>query len=254
MVLDRVVDRAILENRPDVAVFLGFTFVMVGFVSSVFLFNSAISISMVGLSSLLILPYMIKILKPDSPDYTSIFSRRNKYLKFYAFLFLGMSLAYTLLFGTLSPAMLEKSFSNQLEVVGSGVGGMLAFPTLFYIQIVANNLLIVSIAIILSFVYGAGSVFVLNYNASIAGVVYGSAINAFLWGGIPLFSNPIAYLPHTILEILAYLIAALAGTIITKPLTKENGRLIGRDASIMVAAAYILIFVAAWVEVTVPFL
>ena len=84
--------------------------------------------------------------------------------------------------------------------------------------------------------------------------MWGSAINAFLWGGIPLFSNPIAYLPHTILEILAYLIAALAGTIITKPLTKENGRLIGRDASIMVAAAYILIFVAAWVEVTVPFL
>jgi len=256
MVLDRIVGRDLLSNKPDVALFIGFVFTIVAFVTSYLIFISEMSTAMIGFASLLILPYIIKIMRPDSPKYTSVFAKNNPSIKFFAFLFIGMALAYTILFGVLSPNVRDIAFDNQLNVISSrffAATGSFMNPTLFY-EIVANNIMIVAIAVILSYFYGSGAIFVLNYNASIAGIVYGSSISQLIWGGSTLFSNPILFLPHTIIEILAYLLAAIAGLALSKPLTDRNSGLIKRDVSILVIIAIVLIVVGGFVEVTVPFL
>ncbi|HLD78791.1 MAG TPA: stage II sporulation protein M [archaeon] len=250
MVLDRAVERSLLEHKPDVAAIIGFLFVLVGFLSALFMFSAAISVAMIGLSSMLMVPYVMKIVKPDEPSYASVFGKRNKSIAFYGFLFLGMAVAYTLLFGVLNPALLERTFGVQLDAISVTISGRFWSPGI-YLGIVANNLLIVCIAILLSFVYGTGAVFILNYNASIAGVVYGSSLNALLWGGIPLFAHPLAYLPHTIIEITAYLLAALCGNIITKPMRGKRSP-IPRDAALLLGLSLGLIFLGGWVELVVP--
>lgn len=256
MVLDRIVGRVLLKSKPDVALFIGFVFTLIGFGTSYLIFRSGVSVAMIGLSSLLILPYIIRIFKPESSEYKSVLSSRNPSLKFFAFLFIGMALAYTILFGILSPNIRDASFENQLEIISGRMaapGGMF-FNSGLFIEILTNNMLIVTIAVVLSYFYGSGAIFVLNYNASIAGIVYGSSISALLWGGNPLFAAPLLYLPHTILEILGYLLAAVAGITLSKPLTKKNAKLIERDVGILVVAAVVLIIVGAAVEVVVPFM
>jgi len=258
MVLERIVGQSLLRQKPDVGIFIGFIFTLIGFATSYLIFVAGMSVAMIGFSSLLILPYIMKIMKPESPEYTSVFSKKSPSIMFFVFLFLGMALAYTILFGILRPDIRDISFRTQLDIIGGDfsrqlVSGAFGLPTIFY-EIVLNNLTIVAIAVVLSYFYGSGSVFVLNYNASIAGIVYGSVINSLIWGGIPLFANPILYLPHTILEILGYLLASIAGITISKPLTDKNTRLIERDSIILVAAAVALIIIGGLVEVTVPFL
>jgi len=258
MVLERVVGRSLLEKKPDVALFIGFVFTLIGFTTSYIIFFSGMSVAMIGFSSLLILPYIMKIMKPESSKYTSVFARNNPSIKFFVFLFLGMALSYTILFGVLRPDMRDTAFDTQLTIIGAKFAGdfstgMFGLPSIFF-EIISNNLIIVVVAVALSYFYGSGAIFVLNYNASIAGIVYGSWLNTLIWGGYPLFGAPILYLPHTILEILAYLLAAIAGITISKPLTGRNIGLIRRDTVLLIAVAVALILVGGIVEVTVPFL
>ena len=258
MVLERLVGKSLLKKQPDVAFFLGFVFTLLGFATSYLIFVSGMSVAMIGWSSIMILPYIIKIMRPDSPEYQSVFSPGSPSIRFFASLFIGMALAYTILFGILNPTIRDMAFDTQLSIIGGRFGddltaGMFGLPNLFY-EIISNNLLIVAIAIVLSYFYGSGAIFVLNYNASIAGIVYGSSINALIWGGIPLFSSPMLYLPHTILEIMAYLLAAIAGISLSKPLTKKNTSMIKRDSIILITAAAGLILLGGLVEVIVPFL
>ncbi|MBI4181400.1 MAG: hypothetical protein HY520_00330, partial [Candidatus Aenigmarchaeota archaeon] len=182
--LERVVGRKLLDNQPDVALFIGFVFTLIGFGTSFLIFRSSVSVAMIGLSSILIVPYILKVARPESPSYTSVFSRKNPSLLFFAFLFLGMALAYTILFGILAPDIRDSAFRNQLDVIGGRAFGSAGsfFDTALFAEIFTNNMMIVAIAVILSYFYGSGSIFVLNYNASIAGIVYGSPLAALLWG------------------------------------------------------------------------
>ncbi len=266
MVLERIVGKSLLDKKPDVALFIGFMFTLVAFATSYVIFSSGMSVAMIGFSSILILPYIMKIMRPESPQYTSVFNKQNPSIKFFAFLFIGMALAYTLLFGMLRPDMRENAFQTQISVIegrftGEAAAGMFGLPQVFY-EIMFNNLLIVIIAVLLSYFYGSGAIFVLNYNASIAGIVYGSWINVLIWGPPSLwgvsgalhevYASWLLFLPHTIIEILAYLLAAIAGLAITKPLTRENSRLIRRDSVVLMTLAFALVVIGALVEVSVP--
>ncbi|MFH1835772.1 MAG: hypothetical protein ABH851_06255, partial [Methanobacteriota archaeon] len=68
MVLDKFVDARLLRTRTVYAVPTAFFFVLLGFVSSMLVFSSQISVVMVAFSSLLILPYVIKIFEFDELD------------------------------------------------------------------------------------------------------------------------------------------------------------------------------------------
>lgn len=100
-----------------------------------------------------------------------------------------------------------------------------------------NNLLVVFAAVLLSFLYGAGGLFLIAWNASILstviinylsttifhtpfqGIVYGSA------KGLVVF---LSFMPHGFFEILAYFIASIAGAILAHHLTTNTFKSIFR--------------------------
>jgi len=133
----------------------------------------------------------------------------------------------------------------------------------FFIDIVSNNVTIVLICVLLSLFYGAGAIFILNYNASILGVIYGSSVRPLIWGmeGVPMvFSSILVFVPHTFLEILGYLMAAISGGILSNAFTVRmdtmegvrTGRLFLRDSVIFLVFAMALIIAGGFVETVLP--
>ena len=244
----------LLKKRPAFAAIAAAFFVLIGFIAAFFVFSSSMSIAMIAFGSLLLLPFIIKILEPNT-DYeppkgkplrlSDIFKTHNRLIVFYVFLFFGMALEYTLLFAVLPPTLSDTAFSNQMALIGPA--GQFGLPDMFA-SILGNNVMILIIAFALSVFFGAGSIFVLNYNASIAGVLYGSTFRTLLWGTPPVAANLLFFLPHTILEILAYLLAAVGGGILVRGLTKENVR----DSAVLFVISLMVLILAAWVEVQVP--
>ena len=68
MVLDKLIDTRLLRTKPVFAVPTALFFTLLGFVSSVLVFSSEVSVVMVAFSSLLILPYVMKIFEFDELD------------------------------------------------------------------------------------------------------------------------------------------------------------------------------------------
>ncbi|MBI2583379.1 MAG: stage II sporulation protein M [Candidatus Aenigmarchaeota archaeon] len=276
LVFVRIIYPGLLRKKPSFAAITAAFFVLLGFFVSFFIFQAALSIAIIAFSSLMILPFVIKFLESEekpsvhlpeqqpenqaqsfyikpqrqwlySRSLTEIFQRHEKLILFYIFLFAGMAIEYTLLFAVLPPGINENAFSNQLQLLQPR--GSFVAPELFW-SILTNNIQLVFVAFALSVLYGSGSILILSYNASIAGVLYGSSIRTLIYGTPPFAANIIAFLPHTIIEILGYLLAAVAGGILINGLYRENIR----DSLIIFAFALTMIIVGAWVEIIVPFL
>jgi uncharacterized membrane protein SpoIIM required for sporulation len=306
----KITDIKLIRNKPVYAVLMSFTFVLISFVSSLLIFPSALSIVMITLSSLFILPFVIKIFEFDELNVdvddtnkeelkkwvrkclrdgftpkqikdnlirnnidkpyeliydltgvdreylkfikaSNVFSRHKDTIYFYIFLFIGMFFGYFFLFSFLPQDLAEMAFQNQLDIIPSSRGYFSTLPSyspLFW-NIVANNLRLVIICVLLSLVYGSGAVFILNYNASIAGVLYGSSLRALLAGivtGGGILSNPLVYLPHTSLEIFAYLLAAISGGVLLKIIMVQqepgSSKILVRDSTFLLVISVIFDF------------
>lgn len=261
----KVLDPENIKKHPFNALLISAFFVMLGFLTAFFIFSSEFSIAMISFSSLLILPFVVKILetekfkeykKAGKLNFLNIFRRHNETILFFIFIFFGMAVEYMLLFGLVHPGIGNVAFEQQISLIFRSPSGYFVSSDLFW-EIVTNNLRLVFICAALSLFYGVGAIFILNYNASIVGMIYGSGIRRLVWGmSYPVFPNPLWYLPHIILEVFAYLFASIAGGIIFRSIIvgKQSYSVFSRDAAILLLFAVALVFVAGYVEITVPFM
>lgn len=250
LLFTKIIDINASKKRPIYAFFVAIFFVLIGFIAAFFVFSSMLSIVMITFSSLFILPFVIKVLAPVKgreknklcfydwftlKNLEEIMKKYDNMIRFYVFAFFGIAFAYTFLFTILGNNTVEAAFSHQLGLFTPG-----EFNLSFF-DIVENNLQVLILSFMFSIFYGAGSIFILNYNASIVGVVYGTALRAFFWQ-VPVVFNILTFIPHTVLEVLAYLLAAVAGGILSQ---SRNYR----DAFIILAISILLLLVAGYAEV-----
>lgn len=139
----------------------------------------------------------------------------------------------------------QKYSAGSDSITGAATSGVR------FLSILQNNVYVMIFTLIFSFIFGAGAIFVLAWNAS----VISAAIGIFTQNqmkGIPLgFAR---YMVHGIPEIAAYFITALAGGIFGVSAIR-NGiksktffRVVG-NAFIMLFIAIAILFIAAIVEV-----
>jgi len=251
-----------IKKQPTNAVFIAALMIGVGFVSAFFIFPAEFSISIISFSSLFMLPFVIRMLetermkKGQKSKFTQIFNRHHSIIIFFIFIFIGMSIEYTLLFGFVPPDIGNIAFEQQLNLVLRAPVGYFVNMEIFW-EIVTNNLRLVFVCMLLSVFYGVGAIFILNYNSSIVGMIYGASIRSIIWGATyPVFPNPLWYLPHIILEVTAYLFASIAGAMMYRAikLGERSYNAFMRDSMIFLALSIALIFIAGYVEVTVPFI
>ncbi|HDD70782.1 MAG TPA: stage II sporulation protein M [Candidatus Woesearchaeota archaeon] len=201
----------------------------------------------------------------------SLLKEHSKALTAMMLMFLGMAIAFTILYIVLPQEMTSEVFRVQSQTIANlnqQVTGKVSQTTLLS-RIFLNNIKVLIFCIIFSFIYGSGALFILTWNASVIGTAAGNFIRtrlaqyasaaglqkmgAFFYVGSLCV---LRYLIHGIPEILAYFVAALAGGIISvaiirKEYTTKNFQRVVLDVSDLVLLSVLILFIAALLEVFV---
>ena len=222
----------------------------------------------------------------EAPGWAPGFIARHSDLFFiYFFLFLGLIASYTFWFVALpssgslcqaSPGSIacffptrEKVFAEQINTYNAidptnaarATGKAIAMDecknpqtrslekcTMFIFN---NNYFVLILATLFSFLYGAGTIFLIAWNASVIGTVIGAEIvYSNINSGITRF---VGLIPHGTFEIGGYFIGAIAGGVISTALTTKKyshheNSVIFADTAILIALAFVFLLVGAIIE------
>ncbi|MFH1750665.1 MAG: stage II sporulation protein M [Candidatus Micrarchaeota archaeon] len=156
---------------------------------------------------------------------------------------------------------LGSQFSGQFleadlsPVIGNAIGPGSVMNFIFF-----QNLRVLVLVILGSLVYGAGSVFIIIWNASIIGVFLSTIASKYVFNEAPQFSlipglsyGILGLIPHGTFEAIAYLTGALAGGILSSALTRKvwgtpEFRPIFIDVLKLIGVSVLLVFIGAVVE------
>ncbi len=161
-----------------------------------------------------------------------------KALAAFMFLFVGITIAATLWYVVLPAETIAILFETQtatISTINGAATGMVTGQGALFVQIFLNNIKVFIFCILFSFVYGAGAIFILTWNASVIGTAMGNFIrsNLSFYSDLLGFEKTaqyfqvisiglLRYVIHGIPEIAAYFTAGLAGGIISVAVIKHD--------------------------------
>jgi uncharacterized membrane protein SpoIIM required for sporulation len=178
--------------------------------------------------------------------------RHEKDIMVMMFFFLGLSLAFAFWSFILPESIFSVQLAkiNQIRGVNEGVTGAAIDQASLFSRILVNNLQVMAFSFIFSFIFGAGAVFIIAWNASILGVYVGAKLSETVWH-IPLVT--MSFLPHGIPEIAGFVAAGLAGGLLSAAFIRNRDikmlKIIVLDSAKIMGIAISLIFLAAAIEV-----
>ncbi len=276
MVLEALISPIEAEKRPWQLFFLGALFCLVAMFLSNWIFNEQASLVLVFFIVMASFPIIYNTIKLEEQKDESmdvkefvLIKEHAKALSVFLFLFLGITVVCAVVYSLFPADFVSNTFSVQqaaIQAINHKVSGNF-FNTETLSIIFFNNLKVLVFCILFAFIFGAGAIFILTWNATVIGVAIGDFVRQRL-AGIALdlgFTNTahylgalslgvLRYMTHGIFEILAYFIAGLAGGIISICLihhgfkTKRFERIILDTGGLILLSLFVL-FVAAFVEV-----
>jgi len=280
MVLESLTTPKRAESKPWDLFFIGAMYATIGFFLALWVFKEESSIVMVLLTVIACIPLMYNTLRyEESKDLVIEKSRRllkehGKALAFFMFLFLGFSIAFSLIYIFMPNDIVETSFSAQTNtineinsrVTGENIAGS-SYAEGMFMRVFSNNLKVLLFCIFFSFFYGAGAIFILTWNATVIGAAIGNFFrNSFsvyatqagfiqVGGYFHIYSlSLLRYFIHGLPEVLSYFVGGLAGGIISVAVinhdfgTKSFNKVL-KDSMNLVILAVIILFMAGLIEV-----
>lgn len=201
-------------------------------------------------------PFMLNLVKRQEDmeedikgiEKLNILQRHGDVLKVYTAFFLGMILSLSIIYLILPDNLVKSLFEDQTKEIERIRGSFLFFDS--FQKILINNVGVLFLSFLFSFLFGAGAIFILAWNASVLSAAIGMAAKSF--GGIK--ALPVAVLmffPHGSLEILAYFIGGIAGGLISAALTRRKSPkffFIVKDSLQLLAISVLLLILAGLVE------
>jgi uncharacterized membrane protein SpoIIM required for sporulation len=274
MVLEDLFSAGWVRRRPYLAFVFGFFFTLISFLLSALFFKSTMSVAMIFLTTLLLIPTLIMLLRMEEKverkyGLKNFFRNHKDIFEVYLFSFLGVFVAFVVIgLGMYSrPESYSQLFDFQnrfLEfrqgidkgVIQSFVQGSIQ-PTISQVMgIFANNLLVVVICFVLSFFYGASAIFLIILNGSVFAsfiVLVIKTISENVAHGIQAF---LFLMIHLVPEVSGFLLAAIAGGVASKAVIVEKKgskafKNVFKDATMMLLIAIGLVLLSAVLEVFV---
>jgi len=183
------------------------------------------------------------------------FERHGETIMLFSLFFLGVFLSIFMVSTFSDESYVKYMFGDQLaeiaRVTSLGGTGSLISSNILQI-IIENNLRVMGLSFLLSFLIGSGAIIILAWNASILALYLSSFIRKGLM--TEFLVRSISLIPHAPVEIAAYFLAGMAGGVLSVGLIREKlfSReffLIFRDSLILLGLAVVAIFVGAFVEV-----
>jgi len=278
MVLESILNPSSAEKKPWEMFFLGYIYTSVGVILSLWIFKDQASLIMVFLTVMACLPLVYNTMRfEESKDITDIgelelLKEHNKAIIFLMFLFFGITMAFVTFYVFLPTETLSIVFDKQtstIQSINNQVSGSASHQLSSFTKIFLNNIKVLTFAILFAFIYGAGAIFILTWNASVIGAAMGNFIRSNLaeyassigftkvsaYFGV-LSIGLLRYSIHGIPEIAAYFYGGLAGGIISVSIAKkhykeESFSRILFDVSELVFISIAFLLVAALLEVFV---
>ena len=287
MVLESIISPKSAHKAPRMNFILGFMYAAIAIVLAFFIFPSDPSLSVIFLTTLAALPLLINILTDEQEESMAELKINNKlplikshidvFLVF-AWMFAGFLICFLVVYTFFPTGFVKIIFSDQIETIQSITGtnsfatgnavSAAAFSAEEGLKVVLlNNFKVLLFAILFSFLYGAGAIFILAWNASVLAVAMGALVKTkiaeigalagfglvaayFQAGGV----SALRYLIHGIPEISAYFFGAVAGGIISAAVVRSDYRdpkfyEIVLDSIDLIAFASLLLIIGALVEV-----
>lgn len=277
MVLESLITPWKAEKKPWELIFIGFAYASIALFLSLLVFEEYASLVMIFLTALAAVPLLYLTIKFEESKHivtkseVALLKEHSKAVSFLLFLFIGASIAYALWYVVLPGDVTATLFSAQTDTITSLNQRVIGKATELDIlsKIFLNNIKVLIFCILFSFIYGSGGIFILMWNASVIGVALGNFFRARLaevtaaagWSTITsyLYATSLSvlrYAIHGVPEILAYIIAGLAGGIISVAVIRHNFSTrnferILLDSSDLILTSIFMLFVAALLEVYV---
>ncbi len=268
MVLEDLIFPKKAERKPHEMFFFGLIYASVGAILALWIFKSQASMVMVLLTVVACIPLIYKTFKYEEYKDTQIYDEKNllrehwKALSFLMYLFFGFIISYSVFFTFLPQSTVEGLFSVQIatinqinaKITGTAISDGILFKIFF------NNFKVLLFTIVFAFFYGAGTIFILTWNASVIGAAMGDFIRQKISTNFEYFTLfPLAicrYMTHGFFEILAYFIGGLAGGIISVAIINhdfqsQKFRFILKDSFDLILIAIAILIIAAFIEVFV---
>ena len=266
------------EKKPWEMFFLGFLYASIGIFISLWIFRSEASLVMVFMITMAALPIFYNTMKlEESKDMiinneVAILKEHNKAILFFMYMFMGITLACTLWYVLLPMSTINSLFDKQtgtIQTINNQVSGNVISNLNVLLKIFFNNFKVLSFSILFAFVYGAGAIFILAWNAT----VIGAAIGNFIRANISSYTSSLGLLDagnyfhvvslgllkysiHGIPEVAAYFYGGLAGGILSVALIRKHYKTqkfstIMLDFSELILISVGFLIVAAFLEVYV---
>lgn len=240
---------------------LGLASGLIGYMAASVVFPSQVSILAVVFASLpLIYPLTRTFLEDernDRPHVDEVFM--------YGSLFIGEALAFMLLVTVIAPENLSvqiAQFAPEIQAMGintlSGTGleavvtGS-ATSSSGFISIFLHNTVVFSLILGISALISSSGAMVLTWNASVLGTFFGilvSRLSGFeLLTGSSKVITPLAYIPHATFEMAGFIIAGIAGSLISAAVYREHfDKETWIDYIKLVGLGIAFVFIAAMLE------
>jgi uncharacterized membrane protein SpoIIM required for sporulation len=259
VVLERLISIREAIRHPLWMLVIGAVVAAVSVVISFFIFQRSIGLFTSFLITFAMTPFMVNLITFEEAREEQLLKkgtklnflqRHRQILLVYSAFFVGVILSLSFTYLLLPETTVEKIFEDQLNEIKL-IRGSLLVPDIFE-RILINNIGVLLISFFFSFLFGAGAIFILSWNASILATAIG--LTAKSAGGIT--GLPIAVLtffPHGSLEILAYFIGGIAGGLVSASIVKRKSTMfltMLKDGLLLLAVAAGMLVVAAFIEVT----
>ena len=244
MVLESLIFPKNAERSPWKMIFLGLVYSTVGILLALWIFNDQASLVMVFLIVMAAIPITHRtMLFEESKDLliekeAALLKEHNKAITFFMYFFLGVTLSsvlwYTVLPTNTTGVLFEKQ-SSTIQSINNAVSGHATDQLGIFNKIFFNNVRVLLFALLFSFVYSAGAIFILTWNATVIGTAIGNFIRTNLsalsvglgFSGVGNYFHIISlgllkYAIHGIPEIMAYFYGGLAGGILSAAIIKKH--------------------------------
>jgi uncharacterized membrane protein SpoIIM required for sporulation len=162
-----------------------------------------------------------------------------------------MIIAMSLSFVILPDPVVERVFSEQINEINL-IRGKFEFSSKF-VEILANNISVLTLSFLFSFLFGCGAVFILAWNASVLSSAIG-LIAKSSGGAKALPSAVLMFLPHGSFELCAYFIGAIAGGLVSAAITRRKSVkfwLVVRDSMKLLALSFVFLLIGGIIETTI---
>jgi uncharacterized membrane protein SpoIIM required for sporulation len=278
MVLESLIKPITAVKKPWELFFYGLLVASIGTFLGYWVFRDKADLVMIFLTTLACVPLMFHAIRHEEKEdlllekEMSMLKRHSRVLMFYTFLFVGITVAFVIWYVALPTEMSQTLFKQQITTIAqinspvqAQVVGNAASTSLFN-RIFFNNVKVLIFCILFAFFYGAGAIFILTWNASVVAAAIGNLIKLSMakYASVAGFAKIAAvtqtvtysfsrYFLHGLPEMFAYMVAGLAGGIISVAVINhdfgsDNFQKIILDASTLLIIAISVLFTAAVME------